>query len=241
MKITQQVRDKLNSASSIDVSGIISQIEKYDIVSFDIFDTLLKRNVNKPTDVFKYIEKKHNKTGFCDERIAAEKTARIKKNGIEVTLTDIYAEMPYDFSNEELEAEGELLIANDWILPVYKHALKSKKVIIVSDMYLPEDFICQILEREGISGYERLYLSSSVGKTKHAGDLFELIISELGEKNRLIHIGNSYRSDYEIPKKYGINAIHIPTNVKKNTFKLKKGDIEENIINSFLNNTSPIG
>ena len=241
MKIIQQVRDKLNTASSIDVAGIINQIEKYDIVSFDIFDTLLKRNVNKPTDVFKYIEKKHNKTGFYKERIAAEKKARLKKNGIEVTLAEIYAEMSYDFSCEELEAEGELLIANDWILPVYKHALKSKRVIIASDMYLPEEFICQILEREGISGYERLYLSSSVGKTKHSGDLFELIINDWGKENRVIHIGDSYRSDYEIPKKHGVDAIHIPTKIEKNIFKLKEVDIEESIINSFLNNTSPIG
>lgn len=240
MKILQQVRDKLNTASSINVASIINQIEKYDIVSFDIFDTLLKRNVKKPTDVFEYIEKKNNKTGFCEQRIAAEKRARSKKNGVEVTLSDIYAEMPYDFSSEELEAEGELLIANDWILPVYKHALKSKRVIITSDMYLPEEFISQILEREGINGYERLYLSSSVGKTKCSGDLFEQIISELGKENRLIHIGDSYRSDFEIPKKHGVDAIHIPTKIEKNTFKLKEVGIEENIINSFLNNTSPI-
>ena len=241
MKILQQVRDKLNTASSIDVASIINQIEKYDIVSFDIFDTLLKRNVKKPTDVFEYIEKKNNKTGFCEQRIAAEKRARAKKNGVEVMLSDIYAEMPYDFSSEELKAEGELLIANDWILPVYKYALKSKRVIITSDMYLPEEFICQILEREGLGGYEKLYLSSSVGKTKHSGDLFEQIISELGKGNRLIHIGDSYRSDFEVPKKHGVDAIHIPTKIEKNTFKLKEVGIEENIINSFLNNTSPIG
>lgn len=241
MKILQQVRDKLNTASSIDVASIINQIEKYDIVSFDIFDTLLKRNVKKPTDVFEYIEKKNNKTGFCEQRIAAEKRARTKKNGVEVTLSDIYAEMPYDFSSEELEAEGELLIANDWILPVYKHALKSKRVIITSDMYLPEEFICQILEREGLGGYEKLYLSSSVGKTKYSGELFELIIGELGKENRLIHIGDSYRSDFEVPKKHGVDAIYIPTKIEKNTFKLKEVGIEENIINSFLNNTSPIG
>ena len=241
MKILQQVRDKLNTASSIDVASIINQIEKYDIVSFDIFDTLLKRNVKKPTDVIEYIEKKNNKTGFCEQRIAAEKRARAKKNGVEVMLSDIYAEMPYDFSSEELKAEGELLIANDWILPVYKYALKSKRVIITSDMYLPEEFICQILEREGLGGYEKLYLSSSVGKTKHSGDLFEQIISELGKGNRLIHIGDSYRSDFEVPKKHGVDAIHIPTKIEKNTFKLKEVGIEENIINSFLNNTSPIG
>ena len=90
------------------------------------------------------------------------------------------------------------------------------------------------------SRYEKLYLSSSVGKTKHSGELFELIISELGKENRLIHIGDSYRSDFEIPKKHGIDAIHIPTKIEKNTFKLKEVGIEENIINSFLNNTSPI-
>lgn len=241
MKILQQVRDKLNTASSIDVASIINQIEKYDIVSFDIFDTLLKRNVAKPTDVFEYIEKKHNKTGFCEQRIAAEKRARTKKKGVEVTLSDIYAEMPYDFSSEELKAEGELLVANDWILPVYKHALKSKRVIITSDMYLPEGFICQILKREGLEGYEKLYLSSSLGKTKHSGDLFELIISELGKENSLIHIGDSYRSDFEIPKKHGVDAIHISTKIEKSTFKLKEDGVEENIINSFLNNTSPIG
>lgn len=241
MKKLQQVKDKLNTARSIDVASIINQTEIYDIVSFDIFDTLLKRNVKKPTDVFKYIEKKHNKTGFCEQRIAAEKRARAKKNSSEITLSDIYAEMPYDFSNKELEAEGELLIANDWILPVYKHALETKRVIITSDMYLPEEFIYQILEREGLGGYEKLYLSSSMGKTKHSGDLFELIISELGKENRMIHIGDSYRSDFKIPKKYGVDAIHIPTKIEKNIFKLKEVGIEENIINSFLNNTSPIG
>lgn len=40
MKMLQQVKDKLNTASSIDIASIINKIEKYDIVSFDIFDTL---------------------------------------------------------------------------------------------------------------------------------------------------------------------------------------------------------
>lgn len=57
MKAIQQVKTKLNTKRSIDVAGIIKQIEKYDVVSFDIFDTLLKRNVKKPTDIFRYMEK----------------------------------------------------------------------------------------------------------------------------------------------------------------------------------------
>ena len=64
MKAIQQVKTKLNTKRSIDVAGIIKQIEKYDVVSFDIFDTLLKRNVKKPTDIFRYMEKKYQKECF---------------------------------------------------------------------------------------------------------------------------------------------------------------------------------
>lgn len=149
MKVIQQLKTKLNTGCSIDSAGIIKKIEEYDVVSFDIFDTLLKRNVKKPTDVFKYMEKKYNREGFFNERIEAEKRARAN-NKIEVTLKDIYEEMPFDFSKEELETESELLIQNDWIISVYKKAVQSKIVIITSDMYLPEEFIIQILKREKI-------------------------------------------------------------------------------------------
>ena len=74
MKIVQQINGKLNNRrNSIDVDTILKQIENYDIVSFDIFDTLLKRNINKPTDIFAYVEKKHNQVGYCNNRINAEK------------------------------------------------------------------------------------------------------------------------------------------------------------------------
>ena len=88
MKVIQQIKTKLNTKRSIDTAGIIKQIEEYDVVSFDIFDTLLKRNIKKPTDVFKYMEKKYNKEGFFNERIEAEKRARAKK--IQKLLLKIY-------------------------------------------------------------------------------------------------------------------------------------------------------
>lgn len=240
MKIIQHVKTKLNTKHSIDTAGIIKQIEEYDIVSFDIFDTLLKRNVKKPTDVFRYMEKKYNKEGFFKARIEAEKKARAKKN-TEVTLKDIYEEMPFDFSKEELETEAELLIQNDWIMPVYKKALQSKIVIIVSDMYLPESFIVRILKREKIEGYKKLYLSSSVGKMKNSEELFDFVLDEITHGKKIIHIGDSYKADYRIPRRKGIDAIHIPTNVlKEGIFQLKNMNIECNILDSFLNNTSPI-
>lgn len=237
MKIVQQIKKKLNTKTSIDVAGIIKQIDNYDVVSFDIFDTLLKRNVEEPTDIFRYVEKKYNRLGFFDERIEAENKARLKKNNNEVTLEEIYKEMPYDFSKEELEAESELLIHNEWMMPVYQKALENKIVIIVSDMYLPEKFIVSILKREGIDGYKKLYLSSTIGKTKAKGDLFDLVLEEIGKQNKIIHIGDSLYSDYRVPKNKGINAIYIPTHILKNTFTVKCNEIDGKILNSFLNNT----
>ena len=58
MKSIHIIKDFLNSGKPADIEKIKSKVENYEIVSFDIFDTLLKRNVKKPTDVFKYVEKK---------------------------------------------------------------------------------------------------------------------------------------------------------------------------------------
>lgn len=238
MKLFQEVKNKLNTTNNIiNTNEILLKIRDYDIVSFDIFDTLLKRNVKKPIDVFYYMEKKYNIKGFCKERVRAEKIARRKYNR-EITLRDIYQEMSINFMNEEMETESELLVINRDIFPVLEKCLKSKTVIIVSDMYLPEEFIKTILEREKIKGYKKLYLSSTIGLTKSSGELFEYVLKDLkSSREKIIHIGDSIKSDYEMPKKMGINAYHIPTYIKKAEYQISGNDIEKNIINSFINNT----
>ena len=43
-----------------DYNKIKDLIDNYKIISFDIFDTLLKRNTIKPIDIFELVEKKYN-------------------------------------------------------------------------------------------------------------------------------------------------------------------------------------
>ena len=75
---------------------IYKKIDKANIVTFDIFDTLIKRNVEKPEDVFKLVEAHynlHNKNSikkFTEYRIKAEREARIKSIKEEVSLDEIY-------------------------------------------------------------------------------------------------------------------------------------------------------
>ena len=77
--------------------------QKYDIVSFDIFDTLIERNVEKPTDIFFQVgvgcfSNYEMAMDFQKRRIIAEHIARnISKTG-EVNLDDIYNALEgYDF------------------------------------------------------------------------------------------------------------------------------------------------
>lgn len=54
---------------------IIAKIKNYPYVSFDIFDTLLKRNLPCPNDVFRAVADKIGDGSFYDARILAEKSA----------------------------------------------------------------------------------------------------------------------------------------------------------------------
>ena len=71
--------------------------EKYGLISFDVFDTLLLRPFSKPTDLFRILERKNGIKGFHGKRIKAEEHAR-QKLGREINLQEIYEELVRDFS-----------------------------------------------------------------------------------------------------------------------------------------------
>lgn len=75
MSFKSTIKKKLYSGSSINADELYLKVEPYKYVSFDIFDTLVKRNVENPTDVFKLMEYKAG-NGFADRRIKAENRLR---------------------------------------------------------------------------------------------------------------------------------------------------------------------
>ncbi len=93
---------------------------------------------------------------------------------------------------------------------LYQLALNcGKKVICTSDMYLPLDVIKKILEKNGYKDIDKIYLSSEIKKTKSTGNLYDYVINDLKiNANEIIHIGDNIESDYKVPKKKEINAIH---------------------------------
>lgn len=238
--IKSLVKDILDDVQTISYKKLENRLERYDEVAFDIFDTLIKRNVPKPIDVFELMEKCLGYNDFCKNRIRAEIEAR--RVSAEVTLKDIYTVMKsYDDNTKhilmkaEIEYERNLCIANKDMIDIYNKIVKNKRVFLISDMYLCKEVIESILEKNNIIGYEELIISNEIGKSKADGELFKYVLSKYGCKN-MCHVGNNFMADYISPKKLRLKSYKIKTN----TYRLPRKYIIDRdkgqFLNAFLNN-----
>ncbi|MCM1324616.1 MAG: hypothetical protein NC218_10880 [Acetobacter sp.] len=188
-------------------------IDRYDIISFDIFDTLLLRPYTKPTDLFLHLEKAYQKSFFYLSRIEAEKEARKHhKDREDITLDMIYDEIDEEYKTmkqRELDWERMVLRPNPELKQVYDYVKAlGKKIIITSDMYLPTDFLASILRQNGFDEWNKLYVSGDICKTKYKGSLYQQILQDYTlPPSKLLHIGDNKHSDFLLPKKLKIKAI----------------------------------
>ena len=201
-------------------------------VSFDIFDTIIKRPFYIPKDLFillnKYFREYTNGISgmdFSKIRVYCENLTREQiqnKECQEITIDEIYKTIEKEYAidknileklkNKEIEYEIRFCERRNIGYELYSLALAmGKKVIFTSDMYLGNDVIKKILKKNGYTDNNKLYLSSEYRLTKSTGKLFKYILDELKIRpEEMIHIGDNYLSDVENPKKMGINAIHLP-------------------------------
>jgi len=209
-----------NAGSSV-LSGSY-QLQDYDIISFDVFDTLLLRPFSEPTDIFFFLGEKLGIMDFKRIRIQQEFLARKeheKKYGDnEVTFAEIWERMEREVgvpANEgmraEMDAEEYFCFANPFMLELF-NALKEmgKTIIAVSDMYLPSDFVGRLLEKNGFTGIEKIYMSCEYGKSKSVGDLYGVVKDTYAKALRLVHIGDNEYSDVKKAKEAGLSAYIYP-------------------------------
>ncbi len=213
------------------ISRLLYEVE---VVSFDIFDTLLIRPFVKPTDLFEYLSSKYNVPEFSKLRIQAERNARQKKSSKEVTLNEIYLEMDskYNYLQEiEFETELKLIKPHPKAALYYKEALAaSKKIICVSDTYFTLPQIKKLLNKCEYAQISKIYLSSEYGSNK-GKTLFNVVINDLKiSPEKILHIGDNKISDYESPLKLGLHAVLLN---KLTDIFLKKKDINRPFINFY--------
>ncbi|MCO6544986.1 MAG: hypothetical protein J6564_04025 [Gilliamella sp.] len=202
------------------ISKII-ELETIKIISFGVFDNLLIRPSLESMDVlhllFHTVKKKYN-IDLCNARLLAIDEF-VHQN---VSLSDIYNFIAKKLSldektklllqQEELEIESKLLTVRKDFMYLYDMAVKNnKKIIAVSDTYLPEDFLLSVLHKNGFCKIKKIYTPISYNKKKDNGELFKDVISnENIEPSAIFHIGGNYNSDYLQPMEKNITAIYYP-------------------------------
>jgi FMN phosphatase YigB (HAD superfamily) len=204
------------------------------VVSFDIFDTLIQRPFLFATDPFSLMDKDFveitgalNWLPFAELRQLAEDECRRVKNVLrpsneDITLDEIYQWMSehYFVSAEQVqrikqkEIEYEIRFAEPRAVgkELYDYAVSlNKRVVLITDMYLPKDAIAAILEKCGYAGYAGLYISNEYGLCKGTGRLFKAALKNEGIKSEnWLHIGDNIGADYHAPRGVKINVYHLP-------------------------------
>ena len=237
---------------------IYEKIDTAMVVSFDIFDTLIKRNVQNPEDVFKIIELKYNHLNknkikeFKKYRVEAERIARSKCKNEEISLEEIYKVLediyPYyngSLKKIEIECEKNICTVNYDVYKLYKYALeKNKDIYIISDFYLDKNILKEILNNNNITVYKEIFVSCEIGLTKKSGNLFRYIIDKQNINTlKMLHIGDHPISDNETPQQLGIKTYKVYNEHHQLKHRIKKIlikndlNITENIINTFIQNT----
>lgn len=232
----QHARLRSGRGKSFISASVQKAVLEAEVVSFDVFDTLIERPLAQPSDLFKIVERKIKSefegislTDFSRMRMEAEQIskARLAEGVEDVTLDNIY-DTVFDLSGLdratvdrikrlELDVERSLLTARPIGKAIYNFAVKCrKKIIYASDMYLPHEFIKEALEANGYAVSQNLYLSCAIGKKKRTGSMFGYILDDLQiDKEGLVHFGDNAIGDERIPKELGIRAYRIARAVDK--------------------------
>jgi len=186
-----------------------AMIDDAEVVSFDVFDTLLSRRHYSPADVFSAASGPRSRL----TRIAAERIARIvHRHQEDVTLAQIYAFLRMS-PDAELAAEKATLFPNPEAREIYDYALAGgKRIIAASDMYLPGNLVSELLRAAGYRDVERVYLSCEAGMTKAGGRLFRHVVQDMGVRaETIVHIGDHAISDCARPREQGLRSYHLPS------------------------------
>lgn len=198
------------------------------IASFDVFDTTITRIVAEPVGIFHLLQRRLAADrawpaglieSFPSYRVAAERQARVECGQEETTLAEIYQALGKKFSlttdRQARLAELELAEERRALRPIAPtiqliecQRAQGRRVIFVSDSYLPQEFLREELARAGAwREGDGLYVSSAYRVMKGTGHLFQRVLAqEHCAPNAVCHLGDNPDSDGRAPRRLGMSA-----------------------------------
>lgn len=207
------------------LNTILKELDCYDVVSFNIFDTLVLRDVLFPQDIFKLLAKEAEKRfGIKDfnyirmniETEVRSRTIQQDNSKEDIPLSRIYGEIAArypeipaeEIQQAECSLEVQHSVADPLVKKIYDAAHSSgKTVLLIADTVLPHETVSAILKKNGFDCDDELVLSGEHQLSKATGSLYRRIIDTHGfDAARWIHIGNDPAGDMSAARANGIHA-----------------------------------
>lgn len=207
-------------------------------LSLDVFDTLLLRNDKCERRRFweiagrweTLLPKTRRPVGQMDLYLARLRAAQICYScgpirnatqegrldnlvGVTLSLLNLPSELQPAFVTTELAYEAENLVPNPLIVAlVEQHRRRGGQIVLLSDMYVAGADIHALILKLGIGDIApHIYSSADNTLNKRTGTIFGPVANALGIKpGGVLHIGDSFHSDYVMPLRCGWAAQHLP-------------------------------
>lgn len=201
---------------SLTMDDLRAAIDAHEVISFDIFDTLIMRRVPEPEDVFALLERERGIIGFAQARLRVEHA--LYHGGRQPRLREIYtalssvlgwsAEEAAQGAQAELALERRLLVPRPGMAEALSYAkAQGKTVCLLSDMYVPSAWLADVLAACGITGQDALFVSCEAGRSKAQG-LFETCKAQFPAASYL-HVGDNEEADGQAARAHGFDAFHV--------------------------------
>lgn len=208
---------------------LLNEIDKYEVITFDIFDTILMRTILRPEDIFEVVAKKwcsqnHEDSAFTRKflelRKRAQHIARDKYDAYDYDqiyrilkeISDFTDKKVEELKGLELETEKQFIEPRHDVVKALEYAYRlGKKVYLISDMYFRQSVIEVLLKKCEITQYHGIIVSSDAGCWKWPNaELFNAAIEKFGlSGKKVLHIGDNEGADWICGGKVGFDIYPI--------------------------------
>jgi predicted HAD superfamily hydrolase len=224
--------------------------DSFDLVSTDIFDTLLLRDLSLEIERFvessELVAKALAKQGHSVSvqsltrlrlllHTLAYRAISIERPDAEVKIRDICVlqacllgngRLQDTLSEAELNIESNRLRPNRRLLSLLRQLAASGKIIVAtSDTCYSTCDLSRLLKTViGENPIARIYASSDLGLTKRSGRIFlEVAAIERIPISRVLHIGDNLYADVQMARAAGCQAVHLPRHTMFHIARVGRG------------------
>jgi FMN phosphatase YigB (HAD superfamily) len=207
-----------------------------ELLTLDVFDTLLWRSVAEPADAFILVGRAAADRGLLARPVSPELFARLRIEAEdrargrlweadrvpECDISGIYAEMrqlvadghdPEELAELEVDIESQLVSINPDVGALVRASnAVGLRVALVSDTYLRAGHLAVLLQGAGldVSALSAVFVSCEHGRNKGTG-IWESVLQRFQvTPTSCVHVGDNAVSDGTAPAEHGITPIVLP-------------------------------